>query len=157
MNILIKLSRRFRELLEVSGRCLFDGSDPRPVPMWSAATWDTPSWGSVELVVFMATLTAARPCPTPMKPRARRAVELLVRLLSARTQAIIELCTHAVSLLLFAVVTWRMALYVQRFSGPAKFSMNLEFPMHSIIFLTAFCFLVLTLTILEDVKTLSNG
>jgi len=29
--------------------------------------------------------------------------------------------------------------------------MNLEFPLHTIIFLTAFCFLVLTLTILEDV------
>ena len=29
--------------------------------------------------------------------------------------------------------------------------MNLEFPEHVIIYLTAFCFLIFTLTILEDI------
>ena len=53
-------------------------------------------------------------------------------------------------MLLFAIVTWRTALYAGTMRRSGEVSMNLEFPTFFIIYLAAFCFLILTLTILED-------
>ena len=151
MNILIKLSGRFRNFLKFLGGVCLMGMTLLTCADVVGRYLGHPILGSVEIVGFMATLTAALALPYTHEARGHAGVEILVRLLSARTQAIIELCTHAVSLLLFAVVTWRMAIYAATIHRSGEVSMNLEFPMHSIIFLTAFCFLVLSLTILEDV------
>jgi len=109
-----------------------------------------PIFGSVEIVGFLATLTAAMALPYTHEMKGHIGVELLVRLFSERTQAAIELVTNTVSLLLFAVVTWRMTIYAGTIRKSGEVSMNLEFPEHIIIYITAFCFLVFTLTIVED-------
>lgn len=109
-----------------------------------------PIFGSVEIVGFLATLIAALALPYTHEVRGHAGVEILFRNLSVRTKAIVELCTHTVSLLLFAIVTWRMVRYAGTMRRSGEVSMNLEFPMYVIIYITAFCFLILTMTILED-------
>ena len=72
-----------------------------------------PVFGSVELVGFMATLSVALALPYTHQVKGHIGVEILVRLFSDRTQTIIELCTSILSLGLFALITWRMAVYAR--------------------------------------------
>jgi TRAP-type C4-dicarboxylate transport system permease small subunit len=110
-----------------------------------------PIFGSVELVGFMATLAVAFALPYTHQAGAHIGVEVLVQLLSPRAQAVIELCTHAVSLVLFAVVTWQMALYADTIHKSGTVSMSLELPEHVIIYIVAVCFLLFTLVIIKDI------
>lgn len=111
-----------------------------------------PIFGSVELVGYMAILTVAAALPFTHKARGHIGVELLVRLLSQRTQALIELSTGMLSLVLFAIVTWRMFLYAGTIKASGEVSMNLGFPEYLLIYAVSFCFLVFVLHILHDIK-----
>lgn len=113
-----------------------------------------PVFGSVELVGFMATLAVVMALPYTHQVQGHIGVELVVRLLSEKTQTYIDICTGLLSLTLIAVVTWRMVVYAYTMQESGEVSMNLELPEHLIIYVTAFCLLVFTLNILED--TLKN-
>lgn len=113
----------------------------------------TPVFGSVELVGFMATLAAAFALPRTHELKGHIGVEILVRKFSRRVQASIEFFTQTAALLFFSVVTWRMAVYADTMRLSGEVSMNLGFPIHLVIYLCAFSFLVFTLTIIEDVAT----
>jgi TRAP-type C4-dicarboxylate transport system permease small subunit len=110
-----------------------------------------PIFGSVEIVGFMATLTIAMALPYTHKSKGHVGVELLVRLLSTRTQLIIDICTGILSFALFSLVTWRMALYGNTIHESGQVSMNLELPIHVIIYITSFCFLIFILIILQEI------
>lgn len=110
-----------------------------------------PIFGSVELVGFMATLAVVMALPYTHQVNGHIGVELVVRLLSNKLQIIIEICTGVVSLLLFMVVTWRMAVYARTMQQSGEVSMNLELPEHLIVYAAAFCLLVFTLNILQSV------
>lgn len=110
-----------------------------------------PVFGSVELVGFMATLSVALALPYTHQVKGHIGVEILVRLFSERTQNIIELCTSFLSLGLFALITWRMAVYARTMQKSGEVSMNLELPEHVIIYITSFCFLVFFLLIIQDI------
>ena len=56
-----------------------------------------------------------------------------------------------ISLILFAVVTWRMTVYANTMKESGEVSMNLELPEHLVIYVTAFCLLTFTLVILRDI------
>lgn len=113
--------------------------------------FDRPIFGSVEIVGFLATLTVALALPYTHQEKGHIGVEILVRLLSAKAQAVIELITRLASLALFAIVSWRMALYARTMQESGEVSMNLQFPEAVIIYITAFCFLIFTLVILRDI------
>ena len=102
----------------------------------------SPIFGSVELVGFMATLTAAFALPYTHALKGHIGVEILVRNFSKRVQAAVECCTLSLAFIFFGVVTWRMALYAGTMQRSGEVSMNLEFPIHVIIYLCAFCFLI---------------
>jgi len=112
-----------------------------------------PIFGSVELVGFMATLAVAFALPYTHEVRGHIGVEILVQNFSQRTQAIIEICTNSIALVFFVIVMWRMTVYARTIQKSGEVSMNLEFPEYTIIFITAFCFLIFCLTILEDIIT----
>ena len=111
-----------------------------------------PVFGSVELVGFMATLAVAMALPYTHQVRGHIGVELVVRMLSIRTQAIIELCTSILSLILFGLVTWRIAVYAATMQKSGEVSMSLEFPEYIIIYIVSFCFLIFFLMIFRDIK-----
>jgi TRAP-type C4-dicarboxylate transport system permease small subunit len=110
-----------------------------------------PIFGSVEIVGFMATLAVVMAMPYTHQVQGHIGVEIIVRLFSEKTQTIIDICTGILSLILFAVVTWRMTVYANTMKKSGEVSMNLEFPEHVIIYLAAFCLVVFTLIILKDI------
>ncbi len=109
-----------------------------------------PIFGSVELVGFMATMAVAFALPYTHQAKAHIGVEVLVQLFSQKTRAVIELCTHLVSLVLFIIVTWQMFLYADTIHKSGTVSMSLELPEHAIIYVVAVCFLIFSLGIIRD-------
>jgi TRAP-type C4-dicarboxylate transport system permease small subunit len=59
--------------------------------------------------------------------------EFLVRMLSERTQAIMDLCTSILSLVLFAIVTWQMTICAHTLQAAGELSISLKFPEYGII------------------------
>jgi len=110
-----------------------------------------PVFGSVELVGFMATMAVAFALPYTHQAKAHIGVEVLVQMISQRTQAVIELCTLLVSLALFSIVTWQMFLYADTIHKSGTVSMSLELPEHVIIYVVAVCFLIFGLVIVKDI------
>jgi len=151
MTLILKTISRLRVLLKVLGAACLIGMTGLTCVDVVGRYLGHPIFGSVEIVGFMATLAAAMALPYTHEMKGHIGVEILVRLFSEKTQAVIELCTHTVAFLLFSVVTWRMTVYAGTMQRSGEVSMNLEFPEHYIIYLVAFCFLMFTLTIMEDV------
>ncbi|MBW2249381.1 MAG: TRAP transporter small permease, partial [Deltaproteobacteria bacterium] len=89
--------------------------------------------------------------PYTDKVKGHVGVEILVRLFSEKTQAVIDLSTRILSLGLFGLVAWRMTLYAKTMQDSGEVSISLELPEYMIIYVTAFCFLVFTLVILQDI------
>ena len=109
-----------------------------------------PILGSMEIVGFMATIAIAMALPYTHKIGSHVGVEILVRQFSEKTQSIIDIVTRVLSIFLFAIVTWQMALYALSMQRSGEVSMNLEFPIYVIIYITSFCLLILTLAILQE-------
>jgi len=113
-----------------------------------------PIFGSVEIVGFMATTAVAMALPHTHKIDGHVGVEILVRLFSPKKQAIIDLCTRFLSLGLIGITTWRMAIYAYEMQKSGEVSMNLELPEYVVIYITAFCLLILTLVLVMEVMNI---
>jgi TRAP-type C4-dicarboxylate transport system permease small subunit len=150
MTTLINLLARIRNLLKIAGAVCLMGMVAITCADVVGRYLGHPIFGSVEIAGFLATLAAALALPYTHAMKGHIGVEILVVRFSRRTQAAIELGTNILSLVLFAVVTWRMYLYAATIRKSGEVSMSLEFPEHIIISITAFCFLIFTLTIVED-------
>ncbi|MFC1885413.1 TRAP transporter small permease, partial [Thermodesulfobacteriota bacterium] len=107
-----------------------------------------PIFGSVEIVGFMATMAVVMALPYTEKLKGHVGVEILVRLLPKRKQAVVDLITGLLSLALFVIVTWRMLLYARTMQLSGEVSISLELPEYVIIYIASFCFLVLSMVIL---------
>jgi len=110
-----------------------------------------PIFGSVEIVGYLAILSVVMAMPYTHQVRGHIGVEIIVRLFSEKTQTIIDICTGIISLILFAIVTWRMTVYANTMKESGEVSMNLELPEHLVIYVTALCLLTFTLVILRDI------
>jgi TRAP-type C4-dicarboxylate transport system permease small subunit len=110
-----------------------------------------PIFGAVELVIFMATLSVAMALPYTHQVKGHIGVEILVRMFSESTQAIIDLCTSIVSLILFGIITWQMIRYALTIQESGELSISLKFPEYLIIYVVAFCMLIFTLIIVRDI------
>jgi TRAP-type C4-dicarboxylate transport system permease small subunit len=119
-----------------------------------------PIFGSVELVGFLATIIVAAALPYTYKVEGHVGVEILVRLLSKKTQLTIDLFTRALTLVLFSLVTWQMFLYAHDMKTSGEVSMNIELPIYMIVYLLAFGLFVFSITIVEmiikDIKQLNE-
>lgn len=110
-----------------------------------------PVFGSVEIVAFLATLTIALALPYTHKVGGHIGVEILVRMLPEKAQTVVDICTGFFSLALFAIITWRMSVYAVSMQESGEVSMNLELPMHLIVYALSFCLLIAALSILRDI------
>ena len=110
-----------------------------------------PIFGSEEIVEFMAVMAVAMALPYADKIKSHVGVEILVRLLSDRTQTIIDIATRSLSFVFFVLVTWQMGRYARTMQKSGEVSMSLELPEYVVIYATAFCFVIFTLIILEGI------
>jgi TRAP-type C4-dicarboxylate transport system permease small subunit len=151
MNTLLQKLDQLTSALKVTGAICLVGMMALTCADVVGRYFGHPIFGSVEIVGFMATLAVALALPYTHQEKGHIGVEILVRLFSAKTQSVIELITSFISLALFAVVTWRMAVYARTMQKSGEVSMNLQFPEAIIIYVTAFCFLMFALMILQDI------
>lgn len=110
-----------------------------------------PVFGSVELVSLMGVMAVALALPHTHATHGHIGVELLVRRMPRKRQALIDLCTGLVSLCLFAVAAWRMAVYGFNLKASGEVSMNLELPEYLIVLVVALSFFVLCAVIITTV------
>ena len=110
-----------------------------------------PIFGSVELVSFMGVIAIATTLSFTHERKGHIGVELFVMKLSSRSRQIIDLCTGSITLVLFAVVTWRMVDYSLKMQSSGELSMNLKLPEYVIIFFLACCFFIYCGTILGSI------
>jgi TRAP-type C4-dicarboxylate transport system permease small subunit len=109
-----------------------------------------PIFGAVEVVSFLATIVLACAMPQTHLERGHVGVDLVVRRLSPRSQALIDAATNLVSAILFALVSWQMFLYGAALAKSGEVSMSLEFPTYILVYLVAVAFGVLSLVIASD-------
>lgn len=115
-----------------------------------------PVFGAVELVGFMGVLVVALAMPFTHETNGHIGVELLVRRMSKKNQARLDICTGLLSLALFAVAAWRMLVYGIGMKRSGEVSMNLQLPEYIVIYAVAFCFMVLALVILKGLVNRVN-
>jgi TRAP-type C4-dicarboxylate transport system permease small subunit len=108
-----------------------------------------PIFGSVELVTYLAVFVVAMALPYTHENRGHIGVELFVRKFSRKTRAVIDIITGTCSLILFALVAWRMFLYADSLRESGEVSMNLEFPEYTVVFAVAVSCIVFCLSIVR--------
>lgn len=150
MTVFRKIIEWFEEKLKIIGAACLVGMALLTCADVTGRFFRHPILGSVEIVGFMAIITVAMALPYTHRVGGHVGVEILVRRFSERTQTIIDIITRALSIFLFAIVTWQMALYALSIQRSGEVSMNLELPVYVIIYITSFCLLILTLAILQE-------
>jgi len=121
------------------------------------STLNRPIFGSEEIVSIFAVLAIGFALPYSHKKDSHVGVEILVRLLSKKTQNILRFFTNLLSLSIFALITWKMFVYAQTMQRSGMLSMNLELPMYCFVYALSFCLLILSLCILHDVLKFFKG
>ncbi len=110
-----------------------------------------PIFGAVELVSFMATILLACAMPMTHVENGHVGVDLVVRLLSERSQALIDTITGFLSLTLFALICWQCVLYGASMKKTGEVSMSLEFPNYIFVYVVAVAFGVLGLAVIPQI------
>ena len=151
MNLFFKTVQRVNDGLRILGLWCLVGMMLLTCVDVVGRKFGHPIFGSVELVGFMATMAVAFALPYTHRAGAHIGVEVLVQILPHKAQTIMALCTHMVSMVLFAIVTWQMTLYAETIRKSGTVSMSLELPEYLIIYVVAVCFLLFSLTIIQDI------
>ena len=149
---------RMQDKMKVLGAvCLMGMCSVTCADVFFRGAFNIPIFGSEEIVSILATLTIAFSLPYSHLKDVHIGVEILVRLLSKAAQDRLKLITQAFSLVIMAIITWRMFVYARTVGESGERSMNLELPMHYLVYVLAFCFLIFALMILKDVTRFFKG
>jgi TRAP-type transport system small permease protein len=109
--------------------------------------------GAIEIAGFLAILTTALALPYTHQMDAHIGVGLFVERLPRKIQGLIRLSMTVFSVILFGIVSWRMAVYADTIHQSGEVSMDLKLPEYLVIYLVAACFLVFFLTLVLDIIT----
>ncbi len=110
-----------------------------------------PIFGAVEISGFLATTALACALPYTHSMKGHVGVDMLVRRMSDRGQAIVDFITGTLSMVLFGLISWQSFVYAGSMKQSGEVSMTLEFPAYIFIYFIGFAFSVFTLAILLDV------
>ncbi|MFU8768743.1 MAG: TRAP transporter small permease [Desulfotignum sp.] len=149
MHFFSQALNKFSDVLKVIGAVALTTMMMLTVVDVIGRFFKSPIFGSVELVGFLATIVVASALPYTYKVDGHVGVEILVRLLSDKTQTLIDIFTRTITLILFILITWQMFLYAEDIQKTGEVSMNLEFPIYYIVYLLSFALLIFTITIVE--------
>lgn len=121
------------------------------------ATLNKPIFGSEEIASIFAVLAIGFALPYAHKKDSHVGVEIVVRLLSKRSQGRIRLITNTLSLLLFILLSWQMFKYAQVMQGSGVLSMNLGLPTYIFVYALSFCLLIVSLYLLQEIILFFKG
>jgi TRAP-type C4-dicarboxylate transport system permease small subunit len=112
--------------------------------------------GTYELVSFLASIAVSFAIAHTFVTKGHVAVNLLVRLLPSRVQALIDAFTNTLSLFLFACVSWRCWLYASELKNTGEVSLTLELPFYPFVYgiaiASGIAALVILVELLEKIK-----
>lgn len=121
------------------------------------ATINRPIFGSEEIVSIFAVLAIGFALPYAHKKDSHVGVEIVVRLLSKKSQEIIRLLTNSFSFLLFVLLSYHMFGYAKVLRASGEVSMNLELPTYCFVYALSFCLLIVSLYILQEILFFFKG
>lgn len=121
------------------------------------ATINHPIFGSEELVSICALLTMALALPYSHKKDVHIGVEILVRLFSKRTQSAIRMVTNTLSVILMAIISWRIFIFASAMANSGERSMNLQLPMYYFAYILGVGFVIFSIFILKDIIMFFKG
>ncbi len=153
----IFLDKTQRFMKGVSSVCLMGMALMTCADVILRATINKPIFGSEEIVSIFAVLAIGFALPYAHIKDSHVGVEIVVRLLSKRTQEIIRLVTNTFSFLLFLLLAWQMFIYARVMQGSGELSMNLELPTYCFVYALSFCLFVVSLYILHDMILFLKG
>lgn len=116
----------------------------------------SPVFGSEEIVTMLAVFVVGLSLPDAHAQRSHIGVEIFVRYMPRALRRALRLITTITALVLFSIVTWRMADYGLTMRESGVRSMNLQLPEYLVVFVLGFGFLIFTLHLLRDVLELFN-
>jgi len=128
------------------GMALVTGAD-----VLGRGAFNTPIFGSEEIVTILATLALGFSLPYAHTQRVHVGVEIFVQRATRRTRAILDMGSNLAACALFALVCWRMVDYAGTLKNAGTVSMNLELPEYCVVYALGFGFLVFSLNIAGDV------
>lgn len=112
--------------------------------------FNRPLSGTYDLVGLMGAVIAAFAMPYTMLKGSHVAVDLLVRMLSAKKRLIIETVTHSVGIVLFLILVWQCMVLAFDMKAAGEVTPTLLLPFYPVLYCMAVCFFVLCLAILID-------
>jgi len=121
------------------------------------ATINKPIFGSEEIVSIFAVLAIGFALPYAHKVDSHVGVEIVVRLLTKRTQERIRLATNSLSFLLFFLLSWQMFRYARVMQHSGELSMNLGLPTYYFVYALSFCMLIVSLYLLREIFLFFKG
>ena len=110
-----------------------------------------PILGAEEIVGFMAALAMAAAMPYTHAMHAHVGVDMLVKELSPKKQAIIDAITNSLAFVLFILMGWQTWLYAGELKRSGQVSMTLELPSYYVVYFLAFCFFVFCAVIFLEI------
>ncbi|NIS62484.1 MAG: TRAP transporter small permease subunit [Proteobacteria bacterium] len=106
-----------------------------------------PILGTYEIVGLMGAIVIAFAMPYTTLQRGHVAVGIVVSSLSPSAQAIINLVTRTLSIILFALIAWECSRYGNDLKAAGEVSMTLRLPFYPILYGIAFAAAVVCLVI----------
>lgn len=106
-----------------------------------------PVFGATELVGLLGALVVACSLPVTEMENRHVSILLLFNKLSHQIQGWLNFTSRLTSLLLFAVISWRMFLFAEKRRAAGEVSLNLHLPEYLIIYFLATCCFVVCLVI----------
>jgi len=110
-----------------------------------------PILGAEEIVGLMAALAMGAAMPYAHAVHAHVGVDMLVKGLSPKKQAIIDSITNSLAFILFMLMGWQTWLYAGELKRSGQVSLTLELPSYYVIYFISLCFFVFCAVILVDV------
>ncbi|MBW1788984.1 MAG: TRAP transporter small permease [Deltaproteobacteria bacterium] len=120
---------------------------------WGILESVRPIAGTYELVCFMGSVAVAFAMAHTSVEKGHVAVSLLVRLLSRRVQAVIQVITGSFSFILFALISWRSVLYALHLRESGEVSLTLQLPFYPFVFGIAFASAAVCLVLFVDIAS----
>ncbi len=90
--------------------------------------------GTYELVKFLGAVAVAFAMGHTLVQKGHVAVSLVVRILPARVQALIETVTGFFALVLFALITWQAVMYGNDLRATGEVSLTLQLPFYPFVY-----------------------
>ncbi|MBG0789514.1 MAG: TRAP transporter small permease [Desulfovibrionaceae bacterium] len=149
---LTERTMRFIAAVCLAGMAAMTGMD-----VFLRGAFNTPIFGCEEIVTILGVVAVGFALPYAHRQKSHIGVEILVRRLPARIRRRLKLVTDSATLVLLAIVTWRMYAYAGTLAESGEVSMNLELPEYMVVYVLSFGFLVYAVCLLADIVKFFKG